>query len=221
MLRTILVTLLFVLPASLMSADGVKYQKITQGDWAVVLVRGLNLDANKPLEKVQDFTKLLEKVQIVPQDGWKIDRMITESDYLGTLGKALIYLNSQKVDKKQAEFDRFFAFLEDKVGLDLSQLLALLPRNGNLQNLTDGLANYISSKTGASGSDTRPGAESTASGTKSKITGGGNSGPGLAAVSSPVASLAAALTAYAPGPGPSNPDYWNIFSKPASPILPN
>ena len=58
MFRAILISLLFVLPASLLSADGFKYQKINQGDWAVVLVRGLNLDEDKSLNKVEVHLKL-------------------------------------------------------------------------------------------------------------------------------------------------------------------
>jgi hypothetical protein len=219
MFRTILVSLLLVLPASLMSADGYKYQKINQGDWAVVLVRGLNLDKNKPLDKVEDFTKLLDALKIAPQAGWKTDRTVAESDYLGTLGKALIYLNTQKGAKKQEDFNRFFAFLEDRVGLDLSQLLAILPKSAGLQNLTDGLANYVASKEGATENNAQPGAGNAGTGVKTKSTGTGTPATSLAAVSSPIASLAAALAVFQTGT--SDPDYWNIFSKPASPILPD
>ena len=122
----------------------------------------MNLDQGRELTKLDDFIGLLKQNKIEPQNGWNSSVMISPSDYIGTLGKALIYLNTQKSSKKQADFNKFFTFLEDKVGLDLSQLLSILPKNSNLQNLNEGLSNYIASKGGSEPGNTQAAGGATA-----------------------------------------------------------
>ena len=76
MLRTMLLTVICfsILPISVFGKTEFKYEKINQGNWAVVLVRGMNLDVNRELVKIEDFTTVLTEKGIAPKDGWKVNQ---------------------------------------------------------------------------------------------------------------------------------------------------
>ena len=201
--RKLFVVACFVfLPVLVFGQNGFNYKSISQDDWAVVLVRGLNLDENRELVKIEDFAILLNENGIAPKDGWQANQKLTYQDYAGTIGLALIYLNSRDSKKKSTDCNKFLSFLENKIGLNLSQFQAALQRNENLKNLNESVSNYLAQK------------QEPASNIKSKA--GQNSNPILAGPF--ITSLNYAL--WIRYWGVEAPGYWKIFSKPASPILP-
>jgi len=190
------------LPVLVFGQNEFNYKSIRQDDWAIVLVSGLNLDENRELVKIEDFTILLTENGIAPKDGWQANQKLTYQDYAGTIGLALIYLNSQDSKKKSTDCNKFLSFLENKIGLNLSQFQAALQRNENLKNLNESVSNYLAQK------------QEPAINIKSKA--GQNSNPILADYY--IATLSWAW--WVKNWGVEAPGYWKIFSKPASPILP-
>lgn len=218
--RLVFVVICFLfLPVSLFGEDEFNYAEINQGDWAVVLVRGLNLDENRELVKVEDFTILLGENRIVPKNGWQVNQKLTYQDFAGTIGLALIYLNSRDSEKKAADFNRFLSFLDNKIRLNIAQLLTNLQKNENLKNLNEGISNYLAQKESAALSESI--SQSTAS--SAKLKSGFSSQArlatgGVTTITTIIYDLWDALDIKDDGPG--NSDYWNVFSKPASPIIP-
>jgi len=212
-------------PLTVLGQSEFRYEKIEQGDWAVVLVRGLNLDENRELVKIEDFTKLLTENGIAPKDGWQVDQNLTYQDFAGTIGVALIYLNSKDSKKKAADFNKFLSFLDNKIGLNIAQLLASLQKNESLRNLNEGISNYLAQKESAELSEniSQSTANSEASG-NTKIKARFSSQARLAkkvevtTITTIIYNLSIALNIK--DEGPDNSDYWNVFSKPASPIKP-
>ena len=205
-------------PISVFGANEFNYAEINQGDWAVVLVRGLNLDENRELVKVEDFTTLLAENGIAPKDGWQVKQKLTYQDFAGTIGLALIHLNGKDSQKKATDFNKFLSFLDNKIGLNIAQLLASLQKSENLRNLNEGISNYLAQKDEATLSDnnTQPAASSEARGSTSnpRLSGG----PYITFITTIIEDLEDALNVYIGGP--TQPSYWDVFSKPASPILP-
>jgi len=208
-------------PLTVLGQSEFRYEKIEQGDWAAVLVRGLNLDENRVLVKIEDFTKLLTENGIAPKDEWQVDQNLTYQDFAGTIGVALIYLNSKDSKKKAADFNKFLSFLDNNIGLNIAQLLTSLQKNENMRNLNEGISNYFAQKESANQVENNqqltandPGSGNTRS------TAGLTSNPVLAAAV--ITSLAEALTIRdAQGPPSPSDKYWEVFSEPAGPILPN
>ena len=206
------------LPVLVFGQNDFSYKEVNQGDWAVVLVRGLNLDENRELVKVEDFTELLKQNGIAPKDGWKANQKLTYQDFAGTIGLALIHLNSKDSKKKSADFNNLLSFLENKIGLDLSQLQASLQKNESLKNLNEGISSYLAQKQEPGSSETNQ--ELPANRTPSSITqsrAAQSSNPTLAA-DALIEDLADAL--YIRDQGIDEPGYWEAFSEPASNILP-
>jgi activator of HSP90 ATPase len=133
---------------------------------------------------------------------------------VGTIGLALISLNNQPRENRQEVFNKFLSFMDQKIGLNVAQLLPALRNNQSLQNLTEGISNYLAERESPGSVTTGPqqsaGAENAA---KSKT--GSSGGTTLAAA---ISSLADALSLVG---NTSDPNYWKVFSAPASPILPN
>ena len=208
-------------PLTVLGQSEFRYEKIEQGDWAVVLVRGLNLDENRELVKIEDFTKLLTENRIAPKDGWQVDQNLTYQDFAGTIGVALIYLNSKDSKKKAADFNKFLSFLDDKIGLNIAQLLTGLQRNENLRNLNEGISNYLAQKESAAQTDNNPqsAASSEARGSTSNPRLANDNDLYITYITTIIGDLEDALTVYGDGT-PTNPSYWDVFSKPASPIIP-
>lgn len=206
-------------PLTVLGQSEFRYEKIEQGDWAVVLVRGLNLDENRELVKIEDFTKLLAENGIAPKDGWQVDQKLTYQDFAGTIGVALIYLNSKDSQKKATDFNKFLSFLDDNIGLNIAQLLAGLQKNESLRNLNEGISNYLAQKEEATLSDnnSQPAAGSEARGSTSNPRLA--HGPYITYITTIIGDLEDALTVYGDGT-PTHPSYWDVFSKPASPIIP-
>ena len=221
MTRASLLSAIFLmfLPLLLFGKNEFDYSKIRQGDWAVVLVRGLNLDENRELVKLDDFTALLNENGIAPKDGWQANQKLTYQDFAGTIGLTLIYLNSADSEKKTGKFNNFLSFLDNKIGLNVAQLQTILQRNENLKNLSEGISNYLAQKRQPGSSDTNqePPANSAPSGnTQSQAARSSN--PTLASAAALIEDLADALATRDTGlPG----NYWKVFSEPASPVLPN
>ena len=219
MLRVLLVmSMLLAMPMDVFGQNENKYIGISQSDWAVVLVRSLNLDVDRELVNIEDFTTILNEKGIAPKEGWKVNQKLTYQDFAGTIGLTLIFLNSQDSKNKTADFNKFLSFLDDKIGLNIAQLLASLPKSENLRNLNEGVSNYLAQKQSSSTENNNP-ALTTGNQAGSKTKTSTQQSAQLAAVSSTISSLAQALSVYTAGE--SNTDYWNIFSKPASPVLPN
>ena len=218
--RMLFVIMCFVLlPVLAFSQNEFNYKEVNQGDWAVVLVRGLNLDENRELVKVEDFTELLKQNGITPKDGWQANQKLTYQDFAGTIGLALIHLNSKDSKKKSADFNNLLSFLENKIGLNLSQLQASLQKNESLKNLNEGISNYLAQKQEPGSSETNqelPANRASSGNIQSRAA--QNSNPALADAGALIQDLAAALAVRDAGPSPG---YWKAFSEPASPILPN
>jgi hypothetical protein len=210
------VTLCLVLTVMALAKTENKYKAINQGDWAVVLVRSLALDKGRELVKIEDFTALLTEKAIAPRNGWRVKEKLAFEDYVGTISEALLFVNSQRQKDKIKDFNAFLSFLETKIGISVAQLLANLSKTENLRNLSEGIESYLAQKN----SDLQA---------ANPISGTNNSEPAAKrkADTSPnrtylasalITSLADALEIKLHHS--DTPDYWNIFSKPASPIMP-
>ena len=213
----LLTAMLFTVSGFVRGAEDFQYAKVNQGDWAVLMVRALNLDAGKELLKYEDFTNLLTSKNIAPREGWKPDQKLTYESFAGTLGLALLHLN--KDGKKQgAEFNKFLGFLQTKMRIDIAQLLSIIPAGESYLNLREGIAGYLAENGGGeTASEVNPqGTAAAANSPASKANDRISSNPILAAVISDMSQVLTILDA-----GPSDPDYWSIFAEPASPILPN
>jgi len=209
---------LIFLPVLLLGKNEFDYSKVHQGDWAVVLVRGLNLDENRELVNIEDFTKLLSENNITPKNGWQVGNYLDYQDVAGTIGLALIHLNSNGSKKKTADFSKFLSFLENKIGISINQLQVALSKNENLAELNKGIDQYLSEKEAESPSENPQSQTSNVQASSETRQGSSNNSNPTLATASVVSSLAEALTIY--NAGPTNPDYWEVFSEPASPILP-
>lgn len=140
----VIVFLLIVVafPVRLCNAD--EYQRINQGDWAVALVRGLRLDLGRQPNKIDDFTILLSGVGIKPKEGWQADYALSFEDYAGTINQALQYLNSHK-SEEYSVYDEFLGFLENKVGIRMTTLLDGLKNDLELELRTP-ISEYLKNK---------------------------------------------------------------------------
>ena len=221
MTRASLLSAIFLmfLPLLLFGKNEFDYSKIRQGDWAVVLVRGLNLDENRELVKLDDFTALLNENGIAPKDGWQANQKLTYQDFAGTIGLTLIYLNSADSEKKTGKFNNFLSFLDNKIGLNVAQLQTILQRNENLKNLSEGISNYLAQKQEPGSSDTDqelPADRAPSGNTESQAARSSNPTLATAALINDLADALALRDA-----DPLTTGYWKAFSEPASPVLPN
>lgn len=210
------------LSVTLRAAD-FNYQVVSQGDWAVLLVRALNLDAGQELNSYQDFTTLLSANKVAPKDGWQVEKKLTYAAYVGTIGLALIQYNKKDTKANNAGLNSFLSFLDEKIGISVDQLKIALASVPGLGELNSGIDQYLATRTtgqqNVSGNQTNPTGNT---GTVEKIKGGVTSNVSLAAAS--IASLADAMALITANPTtpPADPtdNYWDVFSRPASPILP-
>ncbi len=207
----------FVCATTVLAEPSIRQGEINQGDWAVILVRSLNLDQGRELNAVADFTALLAERHIAPAQGWQPDRPLSLDEYVETISSALRFLCSRRQQGQDAEaLDRFLSFLEAQVGIDVKELHQALPSEGLLGELNRDLEQYVKNE------KERQARERSAAALSRNLDRqgpGGSSAPLLAATGgSVVNSLVGALVVKF---NPQHPDYWSIFSNPASPITPN
>ena len=191
----VLLMLIVALPVRPCIADN-EYQIINQGDWAVALVRGLGLDHERQTNKIEDFTMLLTGVGIGPKEGWQADYTLSFEDLAGTINQALLYLKSRKSNEIYSDYRDFLGFLENNAGVCMTALLHGL-KNNQESDLRTFIADYLKSEA----ADEESG--------KLNPNGNNNNIKEL--------DLLDALF-IRESRKPDN--YWKIFNRPSSPILP-
>ena len=216
MRKFLLVSLLTVgLTGTTLAAD-FNYSVVSQGDWAVLLVRALNLDEGQVLNNYQDFTRLLTANKVAPKDGWKPEQKLTYAEYVGTIGLALIHYNKKDI-KSTAGLNGFLSFLDEKIGISIDQLKSALNGIEELGELNNGIDQYLATR--QSNEQTENSVASSGNTGSTPTTKGKAATTSSTTLAAAIADLSQALALIGQS-GTSPGDYWDVFSKPASPILP-
>lgn len=196
---SILVSVL--LPVSVFGQAKEDYKPVNQGDWAVVLVKGLGLDAGREMTGIEDYIGLLTEKGIAPESGWEDAGSLTYEDLAVTVKIALEFLGTEG---SPDNLDAFRGMLQRGFGISLDLLQLDLPPEPISRRMSGQIISSLIQMEGAVPE------------TIIQRVRRARAAPQAAAAPSIISQLAEALNLQ----GAGAIDYWAVFSQPVSPILP-